>query len=370
MMGRILSACAALGTALSVHAIIGAAVWPRPKPPTGDIDERVAVVIPARNEAATIETVLTDIERQRGVPKLTVVVVDDSSTDATPQLLDSATQRGAIRALDAGTLPTGWLGKNHACHVGATSIAGEADALVFVDADVRLEPDAIAAAVHYLRAHDLAGVSVFPRQDALSWPEKIVQPLLPWIVCTFLPIPLANRSLRPSLVAANGQFLVVDAAHYATSGGHSATPTAILDDIELFRTLRRALGATHVVNGARLASCRMYDGAASIAAGYGKSLWCAFGGPAGSASVSAMMGAAFVVPPITMWHRSRAGTLCAVATASAVVGRWAVARTTKTATTPSVLHVVSTLSFIGLTAHSWWLRANHRLAWKDRPLIR
>lgn len=370
MMGRVLAGCAALGTVLSVHAIVGAAVWPRPKTPADDVDEQVAVVIPARNEAATIETILADVHAQRGVPKLTVVVVDDSSADATPQLLNAAAQRGEICALEAGVLPTGWLGKNHACHVGAKSIAGEVDSLVFVDADVRLQPDAVAAAVHYLRDHGLAGVSVFPRQDAVTWAEKIVQPLLPWIVCTFLPIPVANRSLRPSLVAANGQFLVVDAAQYAASGGHAATPAAILDDIELFRTLRRARGATHVVNGAHLASCRMYDGATSIAAGYGKSLWCAFGGPAGSAAVAVMMGAAFVVPPVAMWHRSRAGALCAVAAASAVIGRWAVARATNTATTPSVLHAASSLSFIGLSAHSWWLRARRRLAWKDRPLIR
>src|SRR5205807_5961315 len=134
-------------------------------------------------------------------------------------------------------LPSGWLGKPHACWHLARAATGTV--LVFVDADVVLAPDAVAGAVSLLRNEGLAFVSPYPRQLAGSWLERLVQPLLQWSWLAFLPLRLAERGHRPSLANANGQLLVVDTAAYRRAGGHASVRAEVVDDVALARSLRR-----------------------------------------------------------------------------------------------------------------------------------
>ena len=121
-----------------------------------------------------------------------------------------------------------------------------------------------------------------------------MQPLLQWSILTTLPLRLAERSHRPSLAAANGQFIVVRRAAYVRAGGHA--PDAVLDDLALVRAIKQGGGRGGVVDGTSLATCRMYDGWAELRDGYGKSLWSAFGGPLGSGGVVGALSLAYVVP--------------------------------------------------------------------------
>jgi hypothetical protein len=260
--------------------------------------------------------------------------------------------------------PAGWLGKPWACAQLAAAASG--DVLVFVDADVRLAPGAVAAAVRLLEDTELDVVCPFPRQHAGSLGERLVQPLLQWSWLTFLPLRLAERSPRPSLTAACGQFLVIRRAALECAGGFAAVRGAVLDDLALVRAVKAAGGRGGVVDGTAEASCRMYAGWGELRAGYGKSLWAAFGSPARAAAALALLGLAYVLPPLAALRGSRAG---AWGYAAGVTSRLIAARRTGGRAWPDALaHPLSIAAAGWLTAYSLAERRRGTLRWKDRPI--
>jgi predicted nucleic acid-binding protein len=237
--------------------------------------------------------------------------------------------------------------------------------LVFVDADVVLEPDAVAGAVTLLRTRHWGFTSPYPRQRAETWLERLVQPLLTWSWLTFLPLRAAERSPRPSLVAANGQLLVVDAAAYATAGGHAGVRDAVVDDVALARALRASGVQGAFADGSGVATCRMYDAPRALVDGYTKSLWAAFGGPGRAVAVVVMMALLWVVPWLllpwtpTVWPAAVAGP------ASRVV---AAVRTGNRPVADALAHPLSVLAFAALVAISLWRRSRGTLTWKARSV--
>ena len=308
MSGRFVRALAVASAAGAAHAVVNAALLRRPPadpPPTG---RQVTVVLPVRDEAAQVGACLAALLDQRGLDRLRVVVVDDGSTDGTADVVRAVHDR-RVRLVGAPPPPPGWLGKPHACAAGITATTPEDDeVLVFVDADVRLFPDAVAAAVALLDDSGLDLISPWPRPLAQGPAERLVQPLAPWLWITTLPLRLAERSPRPSLAAANGQFLVVRRDAYERAGGHAAVRGEVLEDIALLRAVKRSGGRGGPVDGSRLAACRMYEGWPQLRDGYAKSLWASVGGrPAAGLAAAAALTAVYVVPPAAALAGSRAG---------------------------------------------------------------
>ena len=178
---------------------------------------------------------------------------------------------------------------------------------MFLDADVRVAPGAIAAAVTLLDTTGLDLISPHPREEAMTWSERLVQPLLQWSILTLLPVRLAERSPRPSLAAANGQFLVVRRDAYERAAG--TRPARRARRPRLLRAVKRTGGTGGIVDGAALATCRMYTGWPAVRDGYSKSLWAALGSPARSAAALATLALAYVVPPAAALRGSRAGAV-------------------------------------------------------------
>jgi hypothetical protein len=314
-----------------------------------------AILVPARNEAAHIADCVRSLAEQGEV-----VVLDDGSTDDTRELAAAA----GARVIAGAPLPAGWLGKPWAC--AQLAAAGDAPVLVFVDADVRVAPGAVAAAVALLDEAALDVVCPFPRQLAETVAERLVQPLLQWSWLTTLPLRLAETSSRPSLTAACGQFVVVRRAALERAGGFAAIRDAVLDDMALVRAIKASGGRGGVVDGTDLASCRMYAGWPELRAGYGKSLWAAFGSPSRAAAVVALLGTAYVLPAAAAVRGSRLGALGYLA---GVASRVLAARRTGGRVWPDALaHPVSVLVFGYLTASSWRARRTGRLTWKGRAI--
>jgi hypothetical protein len=362
--GRVVRLLAAAAVAGAAHAALNAVLLRRPPAVPPPVDRPVTVVLPVRDEAGQAGACLAAVLDQRGVPGLRVVVVDDGSTDGTrEEVLALADDR--VTLVEAGDPPPGWLGKPHACAVGAAHADG--GVLVFVDADVRLWPDAIAAAVAVLDAHDLDLVSPWPRPLTGSLAERLVQPLSPWLWATTLPLRLAERSPRPSLAAANGQFLVVRTDAYRTAGGHAAVAGEVLEDLALLRAVKRAGGRGGPVDGSRLAACRMYDGWPALRDGYAKSLWATVGGsPAATVAAAAGLTAVGVVPALAALRGSPAGL---VGYAAGVAGRAVVAvRTGGRAWPDPLAHPVSLLLLDALVVRSVREHRRGTLTWRGRTL--
>ena len=240
------------------------------------VDSKIAILIPARDEEENIKKLLSDLSEQILLSDYSVTVLDDNSTDLTADAVRSFINRDEkFELLDGKTLPSDWLGKNYACHQLAIS-KSDANYLVFLDADVRVSNDAIATALAELQVKKLDFISPYPRQIAKSWSEHLIQPLLQWSWLSTLSIKFAQKSSRPSLTAANGQFFVVKTAAYIASGGHKSIKGEVIDDMELAKSLKRSGFKGGVTNGSKIASCRMYQNWSQLRNGYQKSLWRAF----------------------------------------------------------------------------------------------
>jgi len=364
MSDRFMRGLAALSVAGAANAAVNAALLRRPPERPPPVRRPVTVVLPVRDEEAHVGDCLGTVLAQKGVPDLRVMVVDDGSTDRTAEIV-GAVADPRVTLVEAGPLPRGWLGKAHACAVGAEHATD--GVLVFVDADVRLFPDAIAGAVAVLDGSGLDLVSPWPRPLAGSLAERLVQPLSPWLWATTLPLRLAEHSPRPALAAANGQFLVVTAGAYHRAGGHAAVRGEVLEDVALLRAVKRAGGRGGPVDGSRLAACRMYEGWPALRDGYAKSLWAAVGGsPAASAAAAAVLTAVGVLPALAALRGSRAGL---AGYAAGVAGRVVSAAMTGGRVWPDPLaHPFSLLLLDVLLLRSVAAHRRGRLSWRGRPV--
>ncbi len=365
-LSRAVVRAGAAGAAVaSLHAAVNARLLRVPPARPAPVAEPVSVLLPVRDEAHRVGPCLRSVLDQRLLPDLEVLVLDDGSTDGTAEVVRRVGAGDPRLRLHTGrALPPGWLGKPYACQQLADAATGTV--LVFLDADVVLAPAGVAATVGLLRAAGLDLVSPYPRQLAGTATERLVQPLLQWSWLTFLPLRAAERSARPSLAAANGQLLAVDAAAYRATGGHGAVRAAVLDDLELLKAFKRRGLRGAVADGTAVASCRMYAGWPELRDGYTKSLWAGFGTPAGAVGACAALLVLYVVPPVAALRGSRAGI---VGYAAAVAGRLVTARRTGGRTFPdAAAHPVSVLMLCALTGRSLVLRRRGSLRWKGRPV--
>lgn len=353
----------ALNSLLLLNVIINLIWIPTPSPENGEpISASVDALVPLRNEEPNVEGVISSLSQQRGLSTFHVTALDDNSNDGTQAMLSdlAAPSFSWRKGLE---LPSGWLGKNFALHQLAKD--SDAEYLVFVDADVRLEPWAINAAIHEMHRKKWDFITPYPRQIALTWLERVVQPLLQWSWFASLNLPLANRLNLPSMVVANGQFFIVKNRAYVAAGGHEKIRSEVLDDLELARTLVRAGFRGGVVDGSLVARCRMYSSTRELIDGYSKSQWRAFGGLFGSFIAALFLLVSSILPLLLSILGSNVALL---ALASIVLTRLLVAIKTRSIVITSLVHPFSALIWIALIKLSWWRKWNGSLAWKGRSL--
>jgi glycosyltransferase involved in cell wall biosynthesis len=337
-----------------------------------DVTEPITILVPARNEEHRLAPLMESLRNQVGTPNAQIIVLDDASTDATLTVIKRAAElddRVSVLVGDEEP-PADWLGKPWACQRLLEKADGTV--LVFIDADVVLEPDAVASAVSTMRTLGLAMVSPYPKQIAITPAERLIQPLLQWSWLTTLPLRVAETSPQPSLSAANGQLMVIDAEMLSDIGGFSSVKSEVLDDIALMRKMKSAGGRGGVIDGSDIATCRMYTSFRELVDGYTKSLWSAFGGAAASFIVHALLLLAYVLPPIMMLWPGSTMQVRIVALAgyvAGVAGRALCAQATRSRVWPdSLFHPVSIVFFTWLGAVSWFRHIRGTIQWKGRSL--
>ena len=268
----------------------------------------VAVIVPARNEAAIIGACLDGLLAQDYPPALLrVLVVDDHSDDATFSIAAvRARTDPRLEALRSPPLPGGWVGKCHACWIGA-SAAQEADWLCFIDADVRVEADLLTSAVAAARAQRLDLLSLAPRQELGSFAERLVMPCGLYIMAVRQN--LAHlQSPASDDATVTGQFILVRRRAYCNAGGHRAVRAEIAEDVALGRLLKRAGARVALRDGAGLLRARMYAGWRSLAEGVSKNLVDMLGGIGPTLAVA-------VLATTLSWGALVVPALCAAAAA-------------------------------------------------------
>ena len=357
---------------LTAHAAVNMRMIRRPRDESVTVSERVSVLLPARDEAHRIAPTLRALLAQEGLPDLEILVLDDGSTDDTGDVIRQVVGSDPrVKVIDGpdDLPPPGWLGKSWACHRLAQEASG--DVLVFVDADVQLTARAVASTVHHMREAGLDLISPYPRQVAVTVAERITQPLVTWSWVTALPIRITERSHYPSMAAAVGQFLVVDARAYRISGGHAAVSGMILEDVGVLRALKRAGFRGAPADGSAVASCRMYDSWPEIYEGYSKSVWSAVQPTPVAYGLVAVMTLAYIAPPaFAVLGPGRAVRAWGLAGyAAGVAGRYAVARRTGERVWPDALaHPASIGVFSGLILASLRRHRAGTITWRGRPV--
>ncbi|MDQ6650160.1 MAG: glycosyltransferase [Actinomycetota bacterium] len=358
---------------MTVHTAVNLQRLAVPPTEPAPVPERVSVLLPLRDEAHRVEPCLRALLAQRALPDVEMLVLDDGSADGTSDVVRRVVGSDPrVRLLTGSPLPAGWLGKPHACAQLGGAATGSV--LVFVDADVVLAPSALAATVGLLRERGVDLVSPYPRQLADGTGPRLVQPLLQWSWLSFLPLTASWQSARPSTAAANGQLLAVDALAYRRAGGHGAVRTAVIDDVELLRAVKRAGGRGGMADGTALATCRMYADWPELRDGYTKSLWAAFGSRTGAAATIGLLGLLYLAPPLQaldalLRRRPRAAVVPLAGYVAGVTSRVLSARRTGGRVWPdSLAHPVSVATLGWLTALSWRGRRSGALSWKGRPV--
>lgn len=220
----------------------------------------VSILIPARNEEANLPTALEGALSTRGI-EFEIVVLDDGSTDGTRSIVQQCSARDGRVRLESGVpLPAGWAGKAHAAHILST--LAHHDLFCFVDADVRLQPDAVARMASLLLKRDAALVSGFPQQETLTPMEWLLLPLIQFLLLGYLPLAGLRHTRLPGFGAGCGQFLMITREAYTATGGYAAIPGTMHDGIQLPKLLRKHKLFTDVADLTDLAKCRMYRNAA------------------------------------------------------------------------------------------------------------
>lgn len=359
------------------------------------------VCIPARNEEHNLEDCVRSL-LQSDYPDLRILVYNDASTDSTADILDRLrTADNRVTAVPTAALPEGWNGKQWGCEqmgqFALRSIAPNSQPnsqpnpqavppapplpdpfLLFTDADVRFERNALTAAAS--RAGELKAdlLSTFPRQITGSLAEILAVPMIHFILFSYLPMPRMRTTNDPASSAGCGQFLLVRARSWSTAGGHAAFKDSMHDGIKLPRNVRKAGLHTDLFDGTDLCRVRMYTGLAQTWRGFTKNAYEGLGSPFLLVFITLIHLLGHIAPPfILIWAALRSadapsarlaiiGALAGLAWICTVIQRGILAQRFKQPPAGILLHPFAVAFITIIQWHSFFLHLRGKRSWKGR----
>ncbi len=266
--------------------------------PQAECSEPVSVLVPARNEEQVLDGFIRNILASRGV-QLELVVLDDASTDSTAQRVSQWSDRDPrVRLVHGKKLPQGWCGKQHACYQLAES--ARFDTLLFLDADVTVQPDAIARSVAFLNRSKVDLGSGFPHQETPTVAGWLLLPLIHFVLLGYLPLSRSRLSNDPSLAAGCGQLFITTRSAYDKAGGHAVIKSSLHDGIMLPRAFRKAGLRTDIFDASDIASCRMYETNRDVLQGITKNATEGIGAPRTIVPFTILLGGGVVAPALLL----------------------------------------------------------------------
>lgn len=330
----------------------------------------ISAIIPARNEEASIARVVESVAAQAEVGE--VIVVDDESADATPRILaELAARIPKLKVIQAGELPVGWVGKNHAAAAGAAAASGEW--LLFTDADTFHLPGSAARALRDATERGADLVSYSPEQEFGSWWDRA---LITFVFCRLgakFPYEHVNDPALPD-AAANGQYVFVSRACYDAVGGHAWLAGEVLEDVAFAKRVKGSRRRIYLTVSNGVVRTRMYRSFSAMWEGWTKNLYLLVGGTPGAV----LREMALVLPwpaifclllyPLARAHG--AGWLC-LGAAAALLLVWhalygiALSRSLLSASNIQY-YIPGSVLYAAAVVTSWWKRARGKVRWKGR----
>jgi glycosyltransferase involved in cell wall biosynthesis len=333
----------------------------------------ISVLIPARNEAAGIANSIQCVLANTGV-ELEVIVLDDHSTDGTPDIVrELMRQDERLRLETAPPLPVGWSGKQHACFT--LSKLAKFDTLVFLDADVRLQPTALASLKQFQLDAKAELVSGFPKQETKGFVEQLIIPLINWLLLSYLPFERMRTDISPSLGAGCGQWFLTSREAYETIGGHShpLVKKSFHDGIKLPRAYRMHGFRTDVADATDMATCRMYRSPGQVWNGFAKNAREGIGSPKGIWLWTFLLWAGHILPFLLLaswpWLNLFQQILLCLACVLSLAPRVQAVTRFHTSWLTILLHPLAVLGLIGIQWYATlrvWL--GKPVGWKGRIL--
>ena len=239
---------------------------------SGYVKPEVSIIVPARNEEASLGDCLRSLVGQDGVT-WEVIVVDDGSTDRTQEIAGSF---AGVRVIAAPSLPAGWTGKNNAVVAGAAAARGEW--LLFTDADTVHMLGSLARARAEARENGVDMLSYSPEQIAVTFWEMAVLPVVFAELAREYPPQKVSDPASP-IAAANGQYILICRDAYQAIGGHRAIADRLLEDVALARALKRGGRKIRFRYAADAVRTRMYRNFRQLREGWTKNLALLFPDP-------------------------------------------------------------------------------------------
>lgn len=246
----------------------------------------VSVCIAARNEEENIERCVRSALSQQ-YPNFSVAVLDDGSTDQTPEILAKLADANPeqLSVFEGEPKPKDWMGKSWACQQLAGITTGEV--IIFIDADTWLNNQAIARTVGTMGSDVMDFITLWPEQKLVTFWEKTVIPLVYFALLTLLPvryvkdsprwIPNALRTkLDPYFAAACGQFMAFKRTAYDAIGGHKSVKNKVVEDVELAKNIKRGGFSMNMHHGNNTIKCRMYNSSDELWHGFKKNFLAGF----------------------------------------------------------------------------------------------
>jgi len=233
---------------------------------------QISVIVPARDEEASLPSCLESLVAQTGVA-FEIIVVNDHSTDCTREI---AASFPAGRVIDAGPLPAGWTGKNNAAATGARAARGEW--LLFTDADTVHLPGSLARALAEAQENAVDLLSYSPEQIAVSFWEMATLPVVFAELARQYP-PSKVSDPNSAAAAANGQYILVKREAYDAIGGHASVASDILEDVALARAMKVNGYKIRFRYAADAVRTRMYRNFRQLRKGWTKNLALLFPSP-------------------------------------------------------------------------------------------
>ena len=225
----------------------------------------VSILIPARNEEDVIESTIKSITNQ-SYQNYELIILDDNSSDATKSIIQKhAKLNHKIEQINGSPLPSGWLGKNWACHQLSEKAKGEY--ILFIDADTNIDKFILQDSIIALQKEKIDLLTLVPGRDTKLIADHAMKKTMK----------LAINLNAPFLSATFGQFMLFKKSSFTQIGGFIAIKDNPVDDFQLGRNIKRNLFKWMLYDAAFRITTRTYNTNKELISGYSKNIFPALG---------------------------------------------------------------------------------------------